>query len=61
MEPKLKGSPREFGKIQDHGRISIPKRFRDALNWIDGDQIMLYVHSKDKILIENLASKWREE
>ena len=48
--------PREYLKIQENGRISIPLRFREFLGWQDGDQIMVEVY-KGRILIENLKER----
>lgn len=60
MAGKIKGSQREFGRIQINGRISIPKPFREALGWEDGDQVMMEIHLGEYILVENLSAKWRK-
>ena len=57
LEPEKLGSLRAFGIIQDSGRISIPKPWREDMKWEDGDQIMIERY-KGKILIENLTAKW---
>lgn len=54
------GFSRRFGKIQDSGRISIPKPFRESLDWREDDQVMIEIHRDRYILVENLSAKWRK-
>jgi len=60
MSGKIEGLPREYQRIQTNGRFSIPKRFKDAYGWKDGDQIMVEAH-KGRLIIENITAKWRDE
>ncbi len=43
-----------------NGRISLPKKWRDALDWRAGDQVCLHLDS-GRITVENLEAKWRKE
>ncbi len=59
IKPEKLESLRTCGKIQDTGRISIPKLWRTEMKWEDGNQIMLERY-KGKIIIENLTATWRK-
>jgi len=60
MNDKVSGFPQSFGRIQDNGRVSLPKEWRDELNWIDGDQVCFHFNN-GRITVENLEAKWRKE